>query len=235
VPGRSERWGVWGGHLGPPISVENSSIRRFTSGAFSYADQWPAWQSGATSSMADGLAISPIRSLAGGRQNRRPRPEQADATPESSEVAKERPAGADLAAVEAGATDTGGLDVHGLLGDARRVAQHVDEQGLWRRSRGTASRRRRLLVAADRPLAEAARREARGRDEAQVRHTRPRRTARFAAMAPPNEKRRSAAAPRQGTSRRRARCTEVEITAGRSSRGERARNHRTRDDRARAP
>src|SRR2546426_11365918 len=42
-------------------------------------------------------------------------PEQADATPESREVAEERPAGADLAAVEAGATDTGGLDVHRLL------------------------------------------------------------------------------------------------------------------------
>src|SRR5439155_151231 len=55
-------------------------------------------------------------------------PEQADATAESREVAEERPAGADLAAVEAGATHTAGLDVHGLLGDARGGAQHVDEQ-----------------------------------------------------------------------------------------------------------
>src|SRR2546421_8177507 len=100
-------------------------------------------------------------------------PEQADATLQSREVAEERPAGADLAAVEAGATHTGGLDVHGLLGDARRVAQHVDEQVV---ATDLAEQRlvvAGLLVAADRPLAEAARRKAAGRDEAQVRHARP--------------------------------------------------------------
>src|SRR6266403_3247465 len=100
-------------------------------------------------------------------------PEQADATPESREVAEERPAGADLAAVEAGTTHTAGLDVHGLLGNARRVAQHVDEQVV---ATDLAEQRlvvARLLVAADRPLAEAAPRKAAGRDEAQVRHARP--------------------------------------------------------------
>src|SRR5256885_17150381 len=55
-------------------------------------------------------------------------PEEPDSTAELSEVAEERPAGADLAAVEAGATNAAGLDVHGLLGDARRILEHVDEQ-----------------------------------------------------------------------------------------------------------
>src|SRR5437762_10664451 len=99
-------------------------------------------------------------------------PEQADATLQSSEVAEERPAGADLAAVEAGATHTAGLDVHGLLGDARRVAQHVDEQVV---AADLAEQRlvvARLLVASRRSLAEAARRETRGGDQAQVCHAR---------------------------------------------------------------
>src|SRR3989442_3997821 len=55
-------------------------------------------------------------------------PEEPDSTAELSEVAEERPAGADLAAVEAGATNAAGLDVHGLLRHPRRVPEQVYEQ-----------------------------------------------------------------------------------------------------------
>src|SRR5262245_20658687 len=55
-------------------------------------------------------------------------PQQPDPTGQPGQVAEQRPAPAHLAAVEAGAPDALRLDVDRLLGDARRVAQHVDEQ-----------------------------------------------------------------------------------------------------------
>src|SRR5919106_3001030 len=97
-------------------------------------------------------------------------PEQPNPTAELSEVAQERTAAAHLAAVEAGSSDARGLDVYRLLADARRVAEHVDEQVV------TADLAEALLVvpgvpvAAGRPLAEASRGEAAGGDQAQVRH-----------------------------------------------------------------
>src|SRR5438445_9097197 len=165
---------TWGAISGPPISLEKLQhqaihLRRVLVGGPVAGVRNPVHVE-----YADGLADLADQEL-GGAEGRivALAPEQADATPESREVAEERPAGADLAAVEAGATDTGGLDVHRLLGDARRVAQHVDEQVV---AADLAEQRlvvAGLLVAADRPLAEAARRKAAGRDEAQVRHARP--------------------------------------------------------------
>src|SRR3989442_3577346 len=99
-------------------------------------------------------------------------PQQPDPTPESGEVAEERPAGADLAAVEAGSTNAAGLDVHGLLGDARRILEHVDEQvvaaDVAEQGLGVA----RLLVSPERALAAAPQRKAAGRDETKDGHTR---------------------------------------------------------------
>src|SRR3989454_6290287 len=99
-------------------------------------------------------------------------PEEPDSTAELSEVAEERPAGADLAAVEAGATNAAGLDVHGLLGDARRILEHVDEQVVAADLAEARLVVTRLLVAPDRALAEAAQRKAAGRDETEVGHAR---------------------------------------------------------------
>ena len=75
---------------------------------------------------------------------------------ELGEIAQQRAAAAHLAAVEAGAPDALGLDVHRLFGHARRIAEHVDEQVV------TADLAEQLLVVAriaiapGRTLAEAA-------------------------------------------------------------------------------
>src|SRR5262245_55272955 len=55
-------------------------------------------------------------------------PEQADAAVELREIAQQRAAAAHLAAVEARAADAVRLDVERLVGDAGRIAEHVDEQ-----------------------------------------------------------------------------------------------------------
>src|SRR2546425_3414276 len=89
-------------------------------------------------------------------------PQQPDPTAELSEVAEERPAGADLAAVEAGATNAAGLDVHGLLGDARRILEHVDEQVVAADLAEARPLATRLLVAPEPALARAAQRKAAG-------------------------------------------------------------------------
>src|SRR3989442_8138976 len=101
-------------------------------------------------------------------------PQQPDPTPESGEVAEERPAGADLAAVEAGSTNAAGLDVHGLLGDARRILEHVDEQVVAADLAEQGLLVARLLVAPGRALAEAAQRKTAGGDHAHVRDPRAR-------------------------------------------------------------
>src|SRR5688572_30342822 len=89
-------------------------------------------------------------------------PQQPDSTGEVGEVGQEGAAAAYLAAVEAGTTDPLGLDVHRLLGDAGRVAEHVDEQVVAADLAEQALVVPGLLVATDRPLAEATRREAAG-------------------------------------------------------------------------
>src|SRR2546427_13067864 len=94
-------------------------------------------------------------------------PEEPDSTAELSEVAEERPAGADLAAVEAGATNAAGLDVHGLLGDARRVPEHVDEQVVAADLAEARLLVTRLPVGPDRPPPGAAPRKAARGDQAQ--------------------------------------------------------------------
>src|SRR2546425_6289411 len=55
-------------------------------------------------------------------------PQQAHAAIEAREIVQEGPASADLPAVEARVAHAVRLDVHGLLGHARGIAQHVDEK-----------------------------------------------------------------------------------------------------------
>src|SRR5215475_2306537 len=55
-------------------------------------------------------------------------PQHAQLAPEVREIAEQRAAAADLAAVEARAADAVHLDIHRLLADAGRIAQHVHEQ-----------------------------------------------------------------------------------------------------------
>src|SRR5207245_5930843 len=95
---------------------------------------------------------------------------------------------AHLAAVEAGATDILDLDVHGLLAHARGIAQHVDEQVVAADLAESRLVVARLLVALRRPVAEAPRGEAAGRDQAQVCHP---------ARSPPGQVRGDGAAERE--------------------------------------
>src|SRR5207248_9769891 len=97
-------------------------------------------------------------------------PQHPEATAQRGEITEERAAGAHLAAVEARVADALGLDVERLLGDAGRVAQHVDEQVVAADLAKFLLVAAGLPVAADRALAEAPRGKARGRDETQVRH-----------------------------------------------------------------
>src|SRR5438105_3119785 len=83
-------------------------------------------------------------------------PEQSNAAGELCEVAEERPAAAHLAAVEAGTPDAVRLDVERVLGDARRIAQHVDEQVVTADLTEERFVVTGVLVASRRPLAEAA-------------------------------------------------------------------------------
>src|SRR3989441_3803113 len=83
-------------------------------------------------------------------------PEQPEPTGEPGQVAQERPAAAHLAAVEARSTNTVGLEVYGLLGDAGRIAEHVDEQVVAADLAEELLVVPRLLVAPGRTLAEAA-------------------------------------------------------------------------------
>src|SRR3989442_538190 len=98
-------------------------------------------------------------------------PEQPEPTGEPGQVAQERPAAAHLAAVEARSTNTVGLEVYGLLGDAGRIAEHVDEQVVAADLAEELLVVPGLLVAPGRTLAEAAGGEAAGRDQTQVRHS----------------------------------------------------------------
>src|SRR5947209_3897502 len=103
-------------------------------------------------------------------------PEQPDPTggsgchatfPEVGQVVQERSAAADLPAVEAGATDAGGLNVQRVLGDAGRIAEHVDEQVVAADLAEEPLVVAGLPVAPGRPVPKAARGEATGRDQAQ--------------------------------------------------------------------
>src|SRR6266581_3131486 len=95
-------------------------------------------------------------------------PQQAHAAIEAREIVQEGPASADLPAVEARVAYAVRLDVHGLLGDAGGIAQHVDEEVVAADLPEKLLIIARLAVAARGPLAEGARREARGRNETQV-------------------------------------------------------------------
>src|SRR6516164_1554411 len=97
-------------------------------------------------------------------------PQRADPARELGEIAQERTAGADFAAVEARATHAVGLNVDRLFCDAGRVAQHVHEQVVATDLAEEALVVPGFLVAPDRPLAEAARGEAAGGDQAQMAH-----------------------------------------------------------------
>src|SRR5262245_5387186 len=99
-------------------------------------------------------------------------PEEPDSTGEPGKVTQQRPARAHLAAVEASSTDAVRLDIDRLLGDAPRIAEHVDEQvvatDLPEQPLVVAG----LPIAPDGPFAEASWREAGGRDQTQMRHSR---------------------------------------------------------------
>src|SRR3989442_230848 len=105
-------------------------------------------------------------------------PEQPDPTADRSpltlrhevcEVVEERPAAADLATVEPRVPHAVRLDVDRLLGDARRIAEHVDQQVV---AADLAEQRivvAGLSVASRRSLGIAAWRESRRRDQAEMR------------------------------------------------------------------
>src|SRR3984893_14111052 len=95
-------------------------------------------------------------------------PQQPHAGLEAREIVQEGPASADLSAVEARVAHAVRLDVHGLLGHAGGIAQHVDEKVVAADLPEEPLVVARLAVAARGPLAERARREARRRDQAQV-------------------------------------------------------------------
>src|SRR6185369_8644934 len=82
-------------------------------------------------------------------------PQQPNATAEVGEIVQERAAAAHLAAVEAGAPHAVDLDVDRLLGEAGRVAEHVHQQVVTTDLAEEALVVAGLLVAADRPVAEA--------------------------------------------------------------------------------
>src|SRR6266542_6827833 len=122
---------------------------------------------------ADGLADLPDEEL-GGSELRvvALAPEETDLARERGQVAEQGAPAAHLAAVEAGAPDTIGLDVQSVLRDARGVAQHIDEQVVAAdlpEERLVVSR---LPVAPGGPLPERSRRESGRRDEAEMRHAR---------------------------------------------------------------
>src|SRR5713226_3567896 len=95
-------------------------------------------------------------------------PQHAKAALQAREIVEERSAPADLSAIEAGVTDGVRLDVDGVVGDARRVAQHVDEEVVAANLPEEPLIVARLAVAARGSLGKGARRESGGRDEAQV-------------------------------------------------------------------
>src|SRR5947209_8603830 len=86
-------------------------------------------------------------------------PEEAELARQRGEVAEERAARADLAAVEARVADALDLDVDGLLGDARGIAQHVDAEVVAADLAKALLVVARVLVAPDRALAELPRRK----------------------------------------------------------------------------
>src|SRR5262245_31786497 len=100
-------------------------------------------------------------------------PEHAQLASQLREIAEQRAAAADLAAVEARAADVVDLDVECLLADAGRIAQHVDQQVVTADLAEEGGIVAGLTIAADRPLAKAARGEAARRDQGEVSHPRP--------------------------------------------------------------
>src|SRR5512144_2076535 len=103
-------------------------------------------------------------------------PQQADppsAPRHLREIAEQRAAAADFSTIEARSSHAVHLDVDRLLGDARRIAQHVDQQVVAADLAEEPLVAARLSVAADGPLPELAHREAAGRDEGEVAHPRP--------------------------------------------------------------
>src|SRR5690242_8619538 len=103
-------------------------------------------------------------------------PQQADppAAPRHlREIAEQRAAAADFSTIEARSSHAVHLDVDRLLGDARRIAQHVDQQVVAADLAEAPLVAARLLVAADGSLPELAHRETAGRDEGEVAHPRP--------------------------------------------------------------
>src|SRR5215470_6028830 len=86
-------------------------------------------------------------------------PEEAEPAAERAEIAQQRAAAADLAAIEAAFSDAVDLDVERLLGDARRVAQHIDQQVVAADLAEELVVVARFPVAARRAVAEAARGE----------------------------------------------------------------------------
>src|SRR6202011_2983755 len=100
-------------------------------------------------------------------------PQQADLpapTRDLGEIAQERPAAADLPAIEARSPPALHLDVEGLLAHARRIAQHVHQQVVVADLAEEPVVAARLLVALDRPLAELPRGESAGGDDREVAH-----------------------------------------------------------------
>src|SRR5690242_14626401 len=125
-------------------------------------------------------------------------PEQPQPAAQRREIAEQGAAGADLAAVEARAMHAPRLNIHGLVVDARGIAQHVDEQIVAANLAEELLVVAGLSVAARGPVAEAASRETAGEINARWVTRRDSRRARLAAMAPPNEKPAKRSAPSPG-------------------------------------